>query len=163
MATPAHFSATVLGALRQAGWRPDRSVDTAHWIDVLEREGYQANEAATAALGSFGGLVIEPVNTEGPNFRNVEPLDVDPILAGSGHRVLADELTGALGGQWFPFAEWLSSSSVFVRGDGWVVATGLGWIWELGRGVPDAIEFAVTAHRPLRCLAVLAPGAQPWP
>lgn len=107
--------------------------------------------------------MIPPVNGEGPNFSNGEPLNVDPILAGSGHRVLADELTEHLGGAWFPFAEWLSYSSVFVRGDGRVVATGLGWIWELGHSVPDAIEFALMAHRPLKCLAVLAPGAKPWP
>ncbi|WP_290054213.1 hypothetical protein, partial [Amycolatopsis solani] len=83
--------------------------------------------------------------------------------AGSGHHELARELVAELGGEWYPLGEWLSSSSVFVEASGRVVATGLGWIWELGESVGEAVVFALTAHRPLKCLRVVAPGARPWP
>jgi hypothetical protein len=44
-----------------------------------------------------------------------------------------------------------------------VVATGMGWRWELGKAVEEGVEFALMAHHPLRCLKVLTPGAKPWP
>lgn len=156
------FSAAVTAALEAAGWTTDREIDISAWVDELGAQGYRLSGEAQRGLRGFGGLEVEPINTEGPNFSN-EPLVVDPILAGSGHRALAEELAREIGGDWYPFGKWISSSSVFVATDGWVVATGLGWIWELGRSIEDAIEFALAANRPLRCLKVLAPGAKPWP
>jgi hypothetical protein len=160
---PAPFSGPARAALAAAGWTPAREVDISSWLAELGAQGYRVSEVAAAALRSFGGITAGPVNTEGPNFTNDEPLSVDPILAGSGHRALAEELERELGGNWFPLGEWLSSSSVFVNDAGWTVATGLGWIWELGHSVHEAIEFALMADRPLRCLKVLTPGAKPWP
>jgi hypothetical protein len=157
------FSAPVIAELEAAGWIPDREFDISAWIEELRAQGYRMSDVAAAALRRYGGLEIGPINTEGPNFSNDEPLKVDPILAGSGHRVLALELERELGGDWYPFGEWLSFSSVFIDPSGWTVATGLGWIWELGTTVEDAIEFALMAQHPLRCLRVLTPGARPWP
>ncbi|MEV6873323.1 SUKH-3 domain-containing protein [Amycolatopsis sp. NPDC051128] len=157
------FPSPVLEELRVAGWTPDREIDISAWEAELGSQGYHLTDIAAESLRSFGGLEIGPVNTEGPNFSNDEPLNVDPILAGSGHFALAEELSQELGDVWYPFAEWLSSSSVFVGASGHVVATGLGWIWELGESVEDAIRFALMADHPLRCLRVLAPGAKPWP
>jgi hypothetical protein len=157
------FSSSALAILTDAGWRPDRSIDTSEWVAILAAEGYIITEVAAEALQSFGGLTLHPANPVGPNFRNDEPLNIDPLVAGSGCREFADDLERELGGAWYPFGEWLSYSSAFVDSDGWVVATGLGWIWELGRSVCEAIEFAIMANRPLRCLKVLAPGAKPWP
>lgn len=161
---PGHglFSDATLNALENAGWTPEREIDISSWMRELSQQGYQCNSAVAVALRSFGGLCLEPVNREGPNFSNDEPLNVDPILAGSGHLALADELRREIGGDWFPFAEWLSYSSVFVERSGWVVATGLGLIWELGSSVNDAVEFALLAHRPLRCIKVLD-GGKPYP
>jgi hypothetical protein len=157
------FSSQVQAELEGAGWTPDRSVPVADWVAELDGQGYRTSSIALEVLGAFGGLSMGPVNTAGPNFENDEPLTIDPIAAGSGHRVLAVELETALGGNWYPIGEWLSVSSVFVDDDGWVVATGLGWIWELGLSVEDAIEFALMANHPLKCLKVLSVGADPWP
>jgi hypothetical protein len=157
------FPDPVLAELESAGWTPDRKYAVSSWVDELGSQGYHLTEIAAAALGSYGGLELNPVNTEGPNFSNEEPLILDPILAGSGHYALAEELERELGGSWYPLGEWLSRASVFVSTSGWTVATGLGWIWELGSSVDDAIEFALMAHRPLVCLRVLSPGAKPWP
>ncbi|MGW4061189.1 SUKH-3 domain-containing protein [Amycolatopsis sp. NPDC004747] len=157
------FPDVVVRALNRAGWHPDRSVDISAWEAELAAEGYRLRPIAAAALRSFGGLSLPPVHRAGPDFTNDEPLTVDPVLAGSGHRELARELASELGGNWYPLGEWLSSSSVFVEDSGRVVATGLGWLWELGESVDEAVVFALTAHRPLTCLRVVAPGAPPWP
>lgn len=160
---PVRFSAPVLAELEAAGWTPERAIDISAWTDELGSQGYRLSEVVSAALRSFGELSIGPINTQGPNFTNDEPLNVDPILAGSGHYALAEELERELAGSWYPFGEWLSYSSIFVNSSGWTVATGMGWIWELGTSIEDAIEFALMAHHPLRCLSVLTPGAKPWP
>ncbi|MET9261289.1 SUKH-3 domain-containing protein [Amycolatopsis sp. NPDC004079] len=157
------FSPEVLEELRASGWTPSRDVDISSWVTALAPEGYRVSGVAAEALRSFGGLMLGPINVEGPNFSNDEPLNVDPVLAGFGHFALAEELSRELGDVWYPLGEWLSSSSVFVGESGHVVATGLGWIWELGESVEEAVEFALRAHRPLRCLRVLTPGGEPWP
>jgi hypothetical protein len=157
------FPDAVARELERAGWSWGRSVDIFGWEAELGEQGYRLSPVAAAALRSFGGLVFEPVRAAGPNFSNDEPLTVDPVLAGSGHFELACELASELGGNWYPFGEWLSFSSVFVEDSGWVVATGLGWIWELGKSVGDAITFALAPERSLKCLRVLAPDARPWP
>ena len=163
MAFDFDFPDAVARELERSGWTRDRSVDISAWQAELAAQGYRLSPVAETALRSFGGLTFEPVSATGPNFSNDEPLTVDPVLAGSGHVELARELTSELGGNWYPFGEWLSFSSVFVEDSGWVVATGLGWIWELGESVGDAITFALAADRPLKCLRVLTPGAKPWP
>jgi hypothetical protein len=157
------LSSESIQALRGAGWYENRQEDVSELIDVLASQGYQINEPALQVLRAFGGLSVEPVNEIGPNFENGEPLRFDPIDAGFGHRLLAEELHEALGGNWYPIGEWISSSSVFADNDGWTVATGLGWIWELGKTTEEAIDLALLANRPLICLKVLSPGAKPWP
>jgi SUKH-3 immunity protein of toxin-antitoxin system len=158
-----HFSDPVRAELKSAGWTPGRKFDISDWVDELGDEGYRLTEVAAAALTSYGGLELGPINVHGPNFSNDDPLIFDPILAGFGHYVLAEELERELGGTWYPLGEWLSSASVFVDWNGWTVATGMEWIWELGSSVEEAVEFALMAHRPLVCLRVLSPGVKPWP
>lgn len=160
---PSRFSLAVRAELDRLEWSPDRSVSIVEWVAELGAQGYELTSVASEALTSFGGLSMGPVETMGPNFTNDEPLTVDPIAAGSGHRELALELEAALGGDWYPVGEWLSYSSVFVDGSGWFVATGLGWIWELGHSIEEAVEFALAANHPLKCLKVLTDGVEPWP
>lgn len=152
----------VPAAMRASGWLPGRIVDPAEWVSPLVGEGYHASPLAVEVLSSLGGLVIEPVNVRGPNFSNDEPFDFDPIAAGSGQRELAQEIEEILGGSYFPLGEWLSCSSVFLETEGRMVASGMGWIWELGRTFEEGLELAVRAHRPLVCLHS-DPGLDPWP
>ncbi|WP_120719582.1 SUKH-3 domain-containing protein [Streptomyces hundungensis] len=152
----------LLQALSDAGWDPQRRVDVSAWSDALRQEGYVPNQQVDEVLAALGGLTIEPVNQAGPNFSNDEPLNLDPISAGSGQRALALEIEQVLGGQYFPIGEWLSYSSVFMEADGRVVAAGLGWIWEMGSSFEDALELAICADRPLVCL-YSDPGLDPWP
>ncbi|MFG2571397.1 SUKH-3 domain-containing protein [Streptomyces sp. NPDC048481] len=151
-----------LTALRQAGWSPDRKVSTAQWLEPLQSEGFRAHPLAGEILASLGGLTVEPGNRVGPNFTNEDPLTFDPLEAGAGQRGTAEEVEGILGGSYFPIGEWLSYSSVFVEAGGRVIATGMGWIWELGATVEAALELAICANRPLICL-YSDPGLDPWP
>lgn len=157
------FSESAVAELLRAGWSPGRTIDISAWVSELDDQGYKLSDVADEALKTYGGLEAGPVEIAGPNFSNDEPIIIDPILAGSGHRSLAIELSSELGGNWYPFGEWLSSASVFIRDDGYVAATGLGWIWEMGESAEEAIEFALMANHPLKCLRVLTPGEKPWP
>ncbi|WP_204044621.1 SUKH-3 domain-containing protein [Acrocarpospora phusangensis] len=152
----------VLAAISASGWLPGRQVAIDIWIAQLCEEGYRLSPLAEEVLSSLGGMVVEPINSSGPNFSNDEPLSFDPIAAGSGHRGLAEEVEGILGGSYFPIGEWLSYSSVFLESEGRIVATGMGWIWELGKSFEEGLELAVRAHRPLICLHS-DPGLDPWP
>jgi len=156
------LSHDLLGALRGSGWSPQRSVDVSHWLKPLEGEGYRVHPLAEEILVTMGGLSIEPVNRSGPNFSNDEPFTFDPIAAGAGQRAMAIEVESILGGTFFPIGEWLSYSSVFVESQGRVIATGMGWIWELGPTFEEALKLAVYADRPLICLHS-DPGLDPWP
>jgi hypothetical protein len=152
----------VLAALSASGWLPARRVDTAQWVASLVGEGYRISLLAEEVLSTLGGLVVEPINSEGPNFSNDEPFSFDPIAAGSGQREVAEEIEAVLGGSYFPIGEWLSYSSVFLEADGRLVASGMGWIWELGTSFQDGLELAVRAHRPLICVHSDT-GLDPWP
>ncbi|MER5217621.1 SUKH-3 domain-containing protein [Streptomyces sp. NPDC002838] len=151
-----------LAALSVSGWRPHRCVSISHWIEPLADEGYRVHPLAEEVLATMGGLTIEPTNRVGPNFSNDEPFAFDPLAAGAGQRDMAVEVESVLGGTYFPIGEWLSYSSVFMESEGRVIATGLGWIWELGPTFEEALELAVFADRPLICLHS-DPGLDPWP
>ncbi|MCA1217847.1 SUKH-3 domain-containing protein [Streptomyces sp. 8L] len=99
------MSPSLLQALRDAGWHSRRRVDASHWLDSLRQEGYLPSSKAEEILISLGGLVIEPMNTSGPNFENDEPFNFDPIAAGAGQRDLTSKIEGVLGGQYFPIGE----------------------------------------------------------
>jgi hypothetical protein len=156
----ARFSAATLSSLERAGWRPGRSTIATAWVRECVAGGYVLHGAGDAALREFGGLCVEPSSVKGPNFSNDEPFMIDPTLVGSGFQ---GELGEAIGGGWWPIGEWLSNASVLMRQDGLVVAAGFSWVWKLGDSMDDAIEFAVRAHRPLECLAVVDEGVDPWP
>lgn len=156
------LSPELLSALRSSGWSPERHVAIDHWVEPLEREGYRSHRLARDILASLGGLSIEPANRHGPNFTNDEPFNVDPLEAGAGQRGMAAEIEQVLGGAYFPIGEWLSYSSVFVEAQGRVIATGMGWMWELGSTFEEALELAICADRPLIC-RYTRPGIEPWP
>ncbi|MFG3409618.1 hypothetical protein [Streptomyces sp. NPDC048142] len=75
---------------------------------------------------------------------------------------MAAEVEDVLGGTYFPIEGWRSYSSAFVEAEGKVIATGMGWIWELGATFEEALELAICANRPLVCLHS-DPGLEPWP
>ncbi|WP_157432784.1 MULTISPECIES: SUKH-3 domain-containing protein [unclassified Actinoplanes] len=156
------FDSELLSVLEVSGWSTERDVDIAHWVEQLKLDGFDAHGLALEVLRSFGGLSIAPVREDGPNFSNDDPLNFDPAAGGFGQRSLASEVESILGGNFYPIGEWLSHSSVFVESGGMVVATGMGWIWGLGDTFEDALQLAVCANRPLRCLYT-SPGLEPWP
>ncbi|MFC4116590.1 SUKH-3 domain-containing protein [Nonomuraea zeae] len=95
----------VLAAINALGWPPGGRVDISQWLTPLTQEGYHVSPLVKRALSSLGGLIVEPVNSDGPNFSNDEPLNFDPMLTGSGQRELAQEVEVILDGIYFPIGE----------------------------------------------------------
>ena len=58
----------------------------ANLLSVLEESGFRPHLLAEAVLQSFRGLVVEPVNRQGPGFLNGEPLYLE-----AGGRMVADD------------------------------------------------------------------------
>lgn len=145
---PGRFSAEVLDALTAAGWTRDREVDVANLLSVLEETGFRPHSLARAVLESFRGLVVEPVNREGPGFPNEEPLNFDP-LAAADHLSPLKELEEVLGGHYYPLGEWLSYSNVYLEAGGRMVADYSGQIIELGKSFEEGVEYALLVPRPL--------------
>lgn len=157
-----NFNSELISALKGEGWTPGREVDVTYWVEYLELEGYQIHPLARDVLESFGGLSFSPLSREGPNFKNGEPLTIDPMVCGSGHRYMAAEIEDVLGGSFYPIGEWLSYANAFIGDDGRIVSTGMGWIWGLGDNLTDSLELAFFSNRPLQCL-YSDPGLEPWP
>lgn len=72
------FSSETERALRNAGWRPGRSVDTGGWHRLLETEGFVLHRAACVFLSEFGGLYV---NIRGAGLSCAKtPFELDPVL-----------------------------------------------------------------------------------
>lgn len=106
------------------GWSPERRADPAHWIAVLEREGFKSHPAAVAILESLGGLSV-PLPAAGINPYD-HMLRFDPVEAASGEADLAEGWGADLGVELFPLGE-----EVMTGGILWAASNG--WIY-LGRG-----------------------------
>jgi hypothetical protein len=145
---PGKFSAEVLRALSDAGWTPDREVDVANLLSILDESGFRPHLLARVVLESFYGLIVEPVNRRGPGFPNGEPLTFDP-LAAADHAAPVKELEKVLGGHYFPLGEWLSHSNVYLEAGGRMVADDSGQIIELGKSFEEGVEYALLVFHPL--------------
>ncbi|GIF42560.1 SUKH-3 domain-containing protein [Actinoplanes xinjiangensis] len=156
------FGADLKATLSVAGWAPDRRVDVTPWVVPMEREGYRVHDLARDVLSSLGGLSVDPVKREGPNFVNDEPFNFDPFLAASGQLEIVTRLEQLLGGSYSPLGEWTNYLSVYIESRGRVVMVGGGYIWELGRNLEEALRLALFAERRLVCLHS-EPEVEPWP
>jgi SUKH-3 immunity protein len=154
--------AEVVDALGRAGWRHDRHVEVGSVLAELDSCGYSSNSKFKELLESISGLKVQPVNEEGPNFVNGEPLTVDPVGVGVRHRRDVETIHDAIGGEWFPIGWWLSYSHVFLGSSGSMVALADGLIWGLGEGVLSGMRLMLLADRPLSCL-YCPDGRKAWP
>jgi hypothetical protein len=111
--------AAAIRALRAAGWLPQRSVDIQGWHRVLGGEGFLLHPLARRVLANFGGLRVWPPVSVGA-FRNADIL-FEPALAGSGMIDIAENLKNMFGQDFYPIAEWITNSTVFLGSAGMVV------------------------------------------
>ncbi|MFE4176433.1 SUKH-3 domain-containing protein [Streptomyces sp. NPDC056909] len=138
-------SAEVEAVLRDAGWRPGRSVDTAVWREVLEADGFRMHLAAEEFLREFGGL---RVGDRGPGItRAREAIEFDPLLA-VGEGDYFGEWSEEIGHRLFPVGE-LDHGRAFLgldeQGELYAVAD---WPARFGR-MPEAMENLVLGVMPV--------------
>jgi hypothetical protein len=103
----------------------------------------------TEVLASLHGLTVVPLVEQGSNFRNDEPLLVDPLGVGVRHRREAAELEEWFRVKFCPLGWWLTGSHVYFSAEGLVVASAPGVVWEMGSDLASAIEFVLLANKPL--------------
>lgn len=112
------FSPEVITVLRAAGWSPRRRVPVEPWDCVLRVEGYVLSGLARELLRSLGGLRLQPLRSALYRDRIL----IEPVLAGSGARDIADEFEQRYGQRFYPIAEWIGGACVFVGDRGMVVS-----------------------------------------
>ncbi|MGW4777222.1 SUKH-3 domain-containing protein [Streptomyces filamentosus] len=142
---PHAWSSEVERVLREAGWHPGRTVDTAGWKQRLEQDGFRSHAAAEGFLREFGGLAVGHGGTGITRAR--EPFDLDPLLA-LGE---ADRFGGwgeEIGHHLFPVGE-LAGGHAFLGldedGELYVVDD---WPGRFGR-MPEAMENLVLGVMPV--------------
>jgi hypothetical protein len=158
----ASLPSPLVAALKAAGWFPGRKVEVGQTVTELVAEGYRSNPFATAFLEELSGLRIAPINSDGPNFTNTEPLIIDPSGVGRRHRSEAAEVESVADEDVFPVAWWLSHSYVYVTASARVLAFSSGLIWSLGEGPEQGLDMAIRASSQLICIGS-RPGQPRWP
>ncbi|KAA2265096.1 hypothetical protein F0L68_05395 [Solihabitans fulvus] len=148
MAVVDSFSPEVVRALTASGWEPGRHVDVEPWDRVLRSEGYHLSELVRDLLESLGGLRVHPVGQG--EYRAA--LLFEPELAGSGAYDIAEELEDMFHQRFYPVAEWISNSCVFVGERGQVASYDDIEMLDLGNTVNDAVELIVVCSRPPRVI-----------
>ncbi|MDX8048573.1 SUKH-3 domain-containing protein [Lentzea sp. BCCO 10_0798] len=104
--------------LEAAGWYPGRNVSIEAWDDVLRSEGHRLSPAAKEVLTSLGGLTVTP----SPAAKYGERLHFEPELAGAGAYDIAERFEVLFGQTFYPIAEWVSNSIVYLGDRGKVVS-----------------------------------------
>jgi hypothetical protein len=146
----AELPAAALHALRGAGWTPARSVDIRPWHEVLGAEGFVLHPLAKRVLTNFGGLTVRPPVAVG-TFRNGDIL-FEPVLAGSGMFDIAENLKQMFGQEFYPIAEWITNSTVFLGAAGMVVDDHDVDVVHVGDTFDEALRVMLLADRELRVL-----------
>lgn len=139
------YSPRVVAILRAAGWSPDRRVDIDPWQQVLGGEGYHLSDLVAEVLGSLGGLQVRPT-VPGPY---AAPLLFEPVLAGSGALDVAEDFEARFGQRFYPIAEWISNSCVFLGERGKVVSYDDIELLDIADTFPAALDvFLLAAAEP---------------
>ena len=141
---------TAVRALRAAGWAPERSMDVRRWHDTLGAEGFVLHPLAERVLASLGGLHVRPPVMVGA-FRNSD-IVFEPELAGSGMLDVAVNLKNMFGQEFYPVAEWITGSSVFLGSSGMVVDDHDVDILHVADTFEEALSVMLLANRELRVL-----------
>jgi hypothetical protein len=139
-----------LGALYESGWRPERSVSVDVWHDVLGAEGFVLHSMAREVLTGFGGLLV-PTAVEVGAFRN-GPILFEPELAGSGSLDIAHELRQMFEHDFYPIAEWITNSCVYLGSRGKVVDHHDVDLLGIGESFEAALHVMLLADRSLPVL-----------
>lgn len=102
--------------LSQAGWSPDRRVETAGWVTRLESEGFKSNPTVLALLESVGGLSIRfPLLNTSTYERGIW---FEPVQAATGEYDRVEEWRNEIDVDLFPLGEIIGGYIVWAGNDG---------------------------------------------
>ncbi|MET8763150.1 SUKH-3 domain-containing protein [Lentzea sp. NPDC004782] len=130
------FSPELVAVLEASGWTRGRRVDIEPWHEVLGSEGYHLSDVARELLETLGDLSVHPA----PQAKYRADLSFDPELAGAGAVDIAQELEGLFHQRFYPLAEWISASCVFVGEHGKVASYDDVEMLDIGDTVNAAFE-----------------------
>jgi SUKH-3 immunity protein of toxin-antitoxin system len=142
------FSPELVAVLEASGWTRGRHVDIGPWDEVLSSEGYHLSDVARELLETLGDLTVQPT----PQAQYRAALSFDPELAGAGAIDIAQELEGLFGQRFYPLAEWVSASCVFVGEKGKVASYDDVEMLEIGDTVTEGFEAILLGTRAPRVI-----------
>ncbi|WP_173142654.1 hypothetical protein [Kibdelosporangium persicum] len=94
-------------------------------------------------------MTVEPAVEKGVDFRNEDPLIVDPLRIGRRHIREAIDLEERFKVPFCPLGWWLCRSHVYFSSDGIAVASVPEVVWRLGDSFAEAVDFMLIGNRPL--------------
>ncbi|WP_405786978.1 SUKH-3 domain-containing protein [Streptomyces sp. NBC_00029] len=129
----------MLEALRIAGWRAGRRIDTETWTQQLVAAGFEFNDLATAVWAEFGELTIESSPARVPS----SSLHLDPVDACIDASAEAQRLRRRYGENYSPLGMWSIQYRSYVAASGRVITVGPGFLWQLGTSFAEALIYVV--------------------
>lgn len=140
------FDPRVEAVLLQSGWSPTRSISISHWIDPLEREGFNMGPQAKEILRNLGGLRIEPP-TSPSNLFYPSAINFDPYFAASGELDRVRLWQVRYGRTLSPLGEYDPLFLLLCGDDGAIFGAREHKFNKLGNNIEEALEVRVLANR----------------
>lgn len=110
-------SPEVASILREAGWSPDRQIDTSDWVRRLRDDGHHVFPLAESILQGFGGLRFVGERPPRPTRHDFW---IEPVLwLGEADRI--KDIEAITGAQACPLGETSGTAMLAVLDDGRVV------------------------------------------
>jgi hypothetical protein len=122
--------------LRQAGWSPDREVDTSEWVETLRDQGNEVFPLAEAIMKKFGGLRLRHREAGGPSRHD---FDVNPSHWYD-QRDRVGDIEEILGISLCPVGETSGAAMLAVLADGRVIDEFEGEIIQIGENWRAALD-----------------------
>ncbi|MFJ2027657.1 SUKH-3 domain-containing protein [Streptomyces sp. NPDC087897] len=130
---------SVVDALRDAGWRAGRRIDTTAWTRRLVAAGFTLNDRAGPVWAEFGGLTIRSAPARVP----ASSLRLDPVDACIDAAEEARRMSHWFGENLSPLGMWSIQYRAYVGASGQVIAVGAGFQWRLGASFAEALSYVV--------------------
>jgi hypothetical protein len=112
------------------------------------------SDLASDILSQLGGLRVSPPAVPAAAFEN-EAVLFEPVLADTGSADIAMRLHELTGQTFYPLAEWVSASCVYIGSEGRVCDHRHGEILSVGENLYEGLRVVLPAERPLEVMLQL--------